>query len=45
MSRRAVRQEVDMTNNEGTRAHRTLHDFAENNYLSQLTFVHTNAKE
>lgn len=44
MSRRVLKHEVEMANNEGTRAHRTLHDFAENNYLSQLTFVRTNVK-
>lgn len=44
MSRRVLKQEVEKANNEGTRSHRTLHDFAENNYLSQLTFVRTNVK-
>ncbi|OVA04873.1 SNF2-related [Macleaya cordata] len=29
---------------EGARLHRTMHDFAESNYLAQLSFVKTNAK-
>ncbi|XP_074572735.1 F-box protein At3g54460 [Curcuma longa] len=41
---RTLKQEVGKDEYEGTRAHRTVHDFAESNYLAQLSFVHTNVK-
>uniref|UniRef100_A0A2N9HE55 F-box domain-containing protein n=1 Tax=Fagus sylvatica TaxID=28930 RepID=A0A2N9HE55_FAGSY len=42
--RRFLKEECEKTDREGPRAHRTLHDFAESNYLSQLGFVRTNPK-
>ncbi|RWW50696.1 hypothetical protein BHE74_00043023 [Ensete ventricosum] len=42
--RETVKQEVDKDEYEGTRAHRTLHNFAESNYLARLSFVRTNVK-
>lgn len=43
-SRQGLKQEFTKTDQERTRTHRTLHDFAESNYLSQLSFVQTNTK-
>ncbi|KAL5730111.1 hypothetical protein ACHQM5_002978 [Ranunculus cassubicifolius] len=40
-SRQTVKEEFQKTEREGPRAHRTLHDFAESNYLAQLSFVKT----
>ncbi|XP_024021128.1 F-box protein At3g54460 [Morus notabilis] len=40
--RRLLKKEFGKTNSEGARTHRSLHDFAVNNYLSQLRFVRTN---
>ncbi|KAG9459629.1 hypothetical protein H6P81_004137 [Aristolochia fimbriata] len=40
--REALKQELTSGDHEGTRAHRTLHDFAESNYLAHLSFVRTN---
>ncbi|KAK8961787.1 F-box protein [Platanthera guangdongensis] len=37
-------QDILKSNREGTRAARTLHDFAESNYLSHLCFVRTSVK-
>ncbi|XP_077250709.1 SNF2 domain-containing protein / helicase domain-containing protein / F-box family protein [Tasmannia lanceolata] len=42
--RRNLKQDFCRSDREGARAHRTLHDFAESNYLAQLGFVRTNAK-
>ncbi|CAL9208234.1 unnamed protein product [Musa hybrid cultivar] len=42
--RETFKQEVDKDEYEGTRAHRTLHNFAESNYLARLSFVRTNVK-
>ena len=42
--RRFLKEECEKTDREGPRAYRTLHDFAESNYLSQLGFVRTNPK-
>ncbi|XP_059649264.1 F-box protein At3g54460 isoform X2 [Cornus florida] len=42
--RRFLKEEFGKTDREGARAHRTLHDFAESNYLAQLSFVRTNSK-
>lgn len=40
--RRLLKKEFGRTDYEGPRTHRSLHDFAENNYLSQLRFARTN---
>ncbi|PON60049.1 F-box protein [Parasponia andersonii] len=40
--RRFLKKEFGSSDCEGARTHRSLHDFAENNYLSQLRFVRTN---
>ena len=42
--RRFLKEEYRKPDREGPRTHRTLHDFAESNYLSQLGFVRTNPK-
>ncbi|KAF5191415.1 F-box protein [Thalictrum thalictroides] len=39
--RQTLKEEFGRTDHEGTRPHRTLHDFAERNYLAQLSFVRT----
>lgn len=39
-----LKEESQNPDREGTRICRTLHDFAENNYLSRLSFVRTNSK-
>ncbi|CAI0461886.1 unnamed protein product [Linum tenue] len=36
-----IEEEIDRPNQEGSRPHRSLHDFAECNYLARLTFVRT----
>ncbi|PIA48159.1 hypothetical protein AQUCO_01400621v1 [Aquilegia coerulea] len=41
--RQTLKEEFGRTDHEGTRPHRTLHDFAERNYLAQLSFVRTNS--
>ncbi|WOK99090.1 F-box protein [Canna indica] len=41
---RALKQEVGKDEYEGMRSHRTVHDFAESNYLAQLSFVRTSMK-
>ncbi|KAK9283613.1 hypothetical protein L1049_011863 [Liquidambar formosana] len=40
--RRFLKEEFGKPDREGARGHRTLHDFAESNYLAQLSFVRTN---
>lgn len=42
--RRLLKEEFGKHDGEGTRVHRTLHDFAENKYLAQLSFVQRNSK-
>lgn len=42
--RNLLKEESGKTEFEGPRTHRSLHDFAEKSYLSQLTFVRTNPK-
>ncbi|CAK9145452.1 unnamed protein product [Ilex paraguariensis] len=42
--RRFLKEEFGKHDREAARAHRTLHDFAESNYLAQLSFVRTHAK-
>ncbi|XP_010276587.1 PREDICTED: F-box protein At3g54460-like [Nelumbo nucifera] len=42
--RRTMKEELGRTDCGGARVHRTLHDFAESNYLAQLSFVRTNSK-
>ncbi|XP_043692263.1 F-box protein At3g54460-like [Telopea speciosissima] len=42
--RRTLSEEFGRTEREGARAHRTLHDFAESNYLAQLSFVRMSTK-
>ncbi|XP_015867210.2 F-box protein At3g54460 [Ziziphus jujuba] len=42
--RRFLREEFGNVDSEGSRTHRSLHDFAESNYLSRLGFVRTNHK-
>ncbi|KAA8537325.1 hypothetical protein F0562_026988 [Nyssa sinensis] len=42
--RRFLKEAFGKPNREGARAHRTLHDFAESNYLAKLSFVRTNSK-
>ena len=42
--RRFLKEEYRKPDREGPRTHRTLHDFAESNYLSHLGFVRTNPK-
>ncbi|KAK1292171.1 F-box protein [Acorus calamus] len=42
--RRVLKSEMSRSDHEGVRTHRTLHDFAESNYLAQLGFVRTNVK-
>lgn len=42
--RRFLKGEYGKPDCEGPRTRRTLHDFAESNYLSQLSFVRTNLK-
>ncbi|XP_039128353.1 LOW QUALITY PROTEIN: F-box protein At3g54460 [Dioscorea cayenensis subsp. rotundata] len=44
LCQRALKQEFSKADGGVTRPHRTLHDFAESNYLAQLSFVRTNAK-
>ncbi|XP_022945298.1 F-box protein At3g54460-like isoform X3 [Cucurbita moschata] len=41
---RLMKEDFDKLDYEGPRAHRSLHDFAGSNYLSQLKFVRTNPK-
>ncbi|KAF8369646.1 hypothetical protein HHK36_019629 [Tetracentron sinense] len=41
--RRTLKEEIGRIDGDRTRVHRTLHDFAESNYLAQLSFVRTNA--
>ncbi|XP_019054774.1 PREDICTED: F-box protein At3g54460-like isoform X2 [Nelumbo nucifera] len=41
--RKIMKEEIGRTDCVGARAHRTLHDFAESNYLAQLSFVRTSA--
>ncbi|KDO49062.1 hypothetical protein CISIN_1g0010982mg, partial [Citrus sinensis] len=41
--RRLLKEELVKPEREGARSHRTLHDFAESNYLSHLSFVRTNS--
>lgn len=38
---KVAKQERGKAEHEPKRAHRTLHDFAENNYLARLTFIKT----
>ena len=40
--KRLMKEDFDKLDYEGPRAHRSLHDFAGSNYLSQLKFVRTN---
>ncbi|CAK7336531.1 unnamed protein product [Dovyalis caffra] len=42
--RRVLKEESSKTNRDGVRSHRSLHDFAESNYLAQLSFVHTGSR-
>ncbi|XP_043701940.1 F-box protein At3g54460-like isoform X2 [Telopea speciosissima] len=42
--RRTFSEEFGRNDREGARAHRTLHDFAESNYLAHLSFVRTSTK-
>ncbi|XP_042505070.1 F-box protein At3g54460-like [Macadamia integrifolia] len=42
--RRTLSEEFGRTDREGARAHRTLHDFAESNYLAQISFVRMSTK-
>ena len=42
--RRFLKEEFGKPYGEGVRAHRTLHDFAESDYLAHLSFVRTNSK-
>lgn len=42
--RRFLKEEFGKPYSEGVRAHRSLHDFAESNYLAHLSFVRTNSK-
>ncbi|XP_062093158.1 F-box protein At3g54460 [Humulus lupulus] len=42
--RRFLKQEFGRTDSEGARTQRSLHDFAESNYLSHIGFVRTNPK-
>ncbi|XP_042474954.1 F-box protein At3g54460-like isoform X2 [Macadamia integrifolia] len=42
--RRTLSEEFGRNDREGARAHRTLHDFAESNYLAHLSFVRTRIK-
>ncbi|KAF5742450.1 hypothetical protein HS088_TW09G00498 [Tripterygium wilfordii] len=42
--RRLLKEEFGKPDNEGARTRRTLHDFAESNYLAHLSFVRTNSK-
>ncbi|XP_028088942.1 F-box protein At3g54460 [Camellia sinensis] len=41
--RRFLKEEFGRPDREGSRPHRTLHDFAESNYLAHLSFVHTSS--
>lgn len=40
--RRFLKEEVGKSDPKGARTRRSLHDFAESNYLSQISFVRTN---
>ncbi|KAL5570391.1 hypothetical protein UlMin_026966 [Ulmus minor] len=42
--RRFLKEEIQKNDSDGARTHRSLHDFAESNYLSHLRFVWTNRK-
>ncbi|XP_030489447.2 F-box protein At3g54460 [Cannabis sativa] len=42
--RKLLKQQFGRTDSEGTRNHRSLHDFAESNYLSHIGFVRKNPK-
>ncbi|KAF3434278.1 hypothetical protein FNV43_RR25381 [Rhamnella rubrinervis] len=42
--RRLLKEELGNTDREGSRTHRSMHDFAESNYLSGISFVRTNLK-
>ncbi|KAL3537685.1 hypothetical protein ACH5RR_001051 [Cinchona calisaya] len=42
--RRLFKEEFGKHDSDGARVHRTLHDFAESNYLAQLSFVRRNLK-
>ncbi|XAR63528.1 hypothetical protein NMG60_11023491 [Bertholletia excelsa] len=42
--RRLLKEEVGKSDREGSRPPRTLHDFAESNYLAHLSFVRTSSK-
>ncbi|KAG5249950.1 SNF2 domain-containing family protein [Salix suchowensis] len=42
--RRVLKEESSKTGREGARLHRSLHDFAESNYLAHLSFVHTGSR-
>lgn len=39
--RRAIKEDIHTLNQEGQKFQRTLHDFAESNYLARLSFVRT----
>ncbi|KAL5733968.1 hypothetical protein ACOSP7_031829 [Xanthoceras sorbifolium] len=43
MCRKFLKEENGKHDREGPRSHRTLHDFAENNYLARLSFVRTHS--
>lgn len=42
--RRVLKEESSKTDHAGPRLHRSLHDFAESNYLAHLSFVHTGSR-
>ncbi|KAJ9190572.1 hypothetical protein P3X46_001759 [Hevea brasiliensis] len=42
--RKLLKEEFGKPDHQGARPHRSLHDFAERNYLAQLSFVHTNPR-
>lgn len=42
--RRLLKEEYGKLGHDGARAPRTLHDFAESNYLTRLNFVRTSSK-
>ncbi|KAG8391128.1 hypothetical protein BUALT_Bualt01G0155700 [Buddleja alternifolia] len=42
--RRLLKEELGTNDFDGTRSFRTLHDFAESNYLAHLSFVRTNSR-
>lgn len=42
--RRVLKEESSKTDHAGARLHRSLHDFAESDYLAHLSFVHTGSR-